>query len=708
MSKKNAFELFLLSAVSLYIELLVIRWMSADIRAFTIFRTFPLIACFVGLGVGFALRKDDNYKHLPLSILLFGLSLKLADIVGISMWGFPALGVFQWNNLTGLLQINAPYMLLIMLTIILLLGIPFGMCVCIGARLGTLFSSLKPLHAYSLNVGGAIAGSILFPLLSRFGIPPWQLLLLPAVIVVIDLVIKTKKVSLIYLTPLIFIPLIYLMVPSQPGKPLVPNLKEYQAAETRTLWSPYQRIDLATFMSPAQKPGDKEQFLGLELSVNHLFYQYYFNTKPGTVLANNQLFDSIRKDYHLPFSFNQAKNVLIVGAGTGQNVSAAIEAGAEHVDAVEIDPVILTIGKEYNEDYSSPKVRSICDDARHFMAQTKNKYDVINFSTLDSHTVAGLGSSVRIDTYVYTKESIRQALSLLTEKGVVEISFATVAPWIKERLFETFRQAAGYSPIMLEGKMQGTIYVLGPAVKNHTLQLPTEYRQLSVEASNNVRTLTDDWPYLYVQPNIIDWPYLLVLIEIILVSIYAGRKFLFGKNNPSDWHMFLLGSAFLLLELHGISFLSLLFGSTWITSALVINSILVMILLANILVDRFTEQITKRLPLVYAALLISILTSYFLPTDVLLMAAQANQLLIYSLMTLITVLPMGIAALIFSASFAKVPNVTQALAFNLFGAVIGGLLEYLSNWWGIRSLDLVAAVLYLASLICYYANKKTK
>lgn len=68
-SKRSmAIELFILSAVSLFLELLVIRWMSADIRAFTVFRTFPLITCFVGLGVGFSLNRSDSYKLLPFAI----------------------------------------------------------------------------------------------------------------------------------------------------------------------------------------------------------------------------------------------------------------------------------------------------------------------------------------------------------------------------------------------------------------------------------------------------------------------------------------------------------------------------------------------------------------------------------------------------------------------------------------------------------------
>jgi spermidine synthase len=40
------------------------------------------------------------------------------------------------------------------------------------------------------------------------------------------------------------------------------------------------------------------------------------------------------------------KNILIIGAGSGNDVAAALLSGAEHVDAVEIDPVINRLGRQ--------------------------------------------------------------------------------------------------------------------------------------------------------------------------------------------------------------------------------------------------------------------------------------------------------------------------------------------------------------------------
>lgn len=698
-------ELFILSAASLYLELLIIRWMSTDFRAFTVFKTFPLITCFVGLGAGFAINRDAHYRLLPLAVLMMALDIKIFDFLGFGIWPLPALSVFQWNNLAGLMQMNTAYIVVFMLIVILLLAFPFGICFCLGARLGVLFGKMKPLTAYSINVAGAVAGSIIFPVLSAFGLPPWQLLLIPTALIVIDLFLKERKFRPALVAPFLLIPPMFLMLPDQDAKPLYEGLLEYKSGKAQTLWSPYQRIDVTVFSkSTDRKKADQSRppgFIGLELSANRAFYQYYLDLKPDSPWSSTVLIDSIRKDYSLPFSFNASKDVLILGCGTGQNVSSALEAGAEHIDAVEIDPVILQVGKKYNPDLCSPKVNIICDDARHFTSNTDKRYDVINYSTVDSHTVCGLGSSVRIDTYLYTKESIAKSLSLLKDDGIMQISFVTFAPWMKERLFASFTEAAGYSPIALEGRNVGTIFLLGRSVKDGTIKIPSYYKRLDLKPGKDVRVLTDDWPYLYVRTDIVDAPYLLLVAEVLLLSAFAGRRFLFAKPHASSWQMFFLGAAFLLLELHAISFLALLYGSTWITSAVVINCVLVLILLANAFVDKFTQQIRQRQAFVYLALLASILSSYFLPTDALLASASNSQFLIYSFMTIVTILPMGIAALIFATAFAGSPNVTQAIAFNLFGAVIGGLLEYLSNYWGIRSLDLVAAALYGASFLAY-------
>ncbi len=707
-SKGKALELFILSALSLFVELLVIRWMSADIRAFTVFRTFPLVTCFVGLGVGFSLGRSNSYKLLPLAILTFAVFMKAADLLGLGVLSFPSLAVFQWQNLTGLVGISASYVAMFLLAIVIVLGIPFGMCVSIASRMGVLFSELRPLPAYCWNILGSLMGGVLFTCLSNTRMAPWQLLLIPLAVTVVLQWKGIRKSAVAGIVALVVIPVLFLGVPSFPAKPLIPALLDYHASKSTTLWSPYQRIDLTVLESSPSEGKRESEFVGLELSANRAFYQYYFNLKSDSPLSKQSLWQTVRHDYALAFSFNNPQSALIVGSGTGQNVSSAVEFGVKDVDAVEIDPVIIDIGKRYNPSNNLPSVRLTCDDARHFFAQCKRKYDVVNFSTLDSHTIAGLGSSVRIDAYVYTRESIRQALGLLNDKGVLVISFSTVAPWTEARLFKTFAAAAGYEPIVIKGTITSCIFVLGPSVKDGSIQIPPGYERLTNTYPNAVRILTDDWPYLYVQPESIDYPYLLVVLEIIALSLFAGRRTLIGKSDPIAWQLFFLGAAFMLLELHAISFLSLLYGSTWITSALVINGILVMILAATLVTDKLIP-VGKNVSAAYFLLFLSIAVSFLVSSEGIVNAmASGHQAVLYGAVTVVTLLPMGIAGIVFASGLRHATNTARGLAFNLFGAVVGGLLEYVSIYVGIRKLLLVAILLYLCSFMAYRLALKHK
>ena len=66
-------------------------------------------------------------------------------------------------------------------------------------------------------------------------------------------------------------------------------------------------------------------------------------------------------------------------------MAAALRHGAQHVDAVEIDPVIVRLGRQYHPErpYDSPRVSVFINDARVFFNHAQRKYDLIVFGHLD-------------------------------------------------------------------------------------------------------------------------------------------------------------------------------------------------------------------------------------------------------------------------------------------------------------------------------------
>jgi SAM-dependent methyltransferase len=408
------------------------------------------------------------------------------------------------------------------------------------------------------------------------------------------------------------------------------------------------------------------------------------------------------------------KDVLIVGSGTGQNTVPAVKHHATNIDAVEIDPRILQLGKEYDPYYKNPAVHLVCDDARHFFNTCNKKYDLIVFSLLDSQTVAGQGSSVRLDSYVYTVDSFKRALSLLKPDGVLFVSFAQAKNWISVRLCETLKAAYGKDVLVLgrkSGSLQAGQALICNAPPDYQDHIDKDRWQSVPPASGQYShsVLTDDWPYLYVEPDVIDWPYFLVVAEVICIAVFCARHSVLSKNTmPIYWQMFFLGSGFLLLELESIARLSLLFGSTWLTSAIVINGVLVLILSANGLVIKFQARIAKQQKLIYAGLFIALLVSFLLPQNSIMALSSSIGSAAYGLIALITLLPMFFAGLIFPSAFGRVDSPPKALTFNLLGSVVGGLLEYSSYYLGNNGLIAVSALLYGCSFLFFLLSQNNE
>ena len=96
--------------------------------------------------------------------------------------------------------------------------------------------------------------------------------------------------------------------------------------------------------------------------------------------------------------------MLIVGAGTGNDVAVALSEGARHIDAVEIDPVIQSLGRRWHPDrpYQSPRVSVHINDGRAVIQNTGSRYDLILFALPDSLTLLTGQSNLRLENYLFT------------------------------------------------------------------------------------------------------------------------------------------------------------------------------------------------------------------------------------------------------------------------------------------------------------------
>ena len=181
----------------------------------------------------------------------------------------------------------------------------------------------------------------------------------------------------------------------------------------------------------------------------------------------------------------------------------------------------------------------------------------------------------------------------------------------------------------------------------------------------------------------------ILLLSLVLVRVVGGP---IRRMRPYA-DLFLLGSAFLLLETRAVTGFALLFGTTWVVNAIVFAGVLLVVLLAVEVTRRIR---TPPVPVVYGLLAASLGLAALLPPTLLLGLPVPLRALAA---VVIAFLPVFFANLVFAKRFAETADPTSAFGANLLGAMLGGCLEYLSLLVGYQALLLVAGVLYLGAFL---------
>ena len=691
--QRAVFDLFLASALGLFLELIFIRWLAAEIRVFAFYKNFALIGAFLGLGLGFAAARNSTAFRRLRSLFLLILAVNcvlilalgrtgLSDLVLANpanaqefIWAGSAVGAsaFQW-----LLLRAAFYSILwAMFILVTVMFVPLGM---ITAQA---FGPFAPLRGYLINILGSLAGILLYTLISFLGWPPAAWFALAGLAAIYFFMPTSGTARRALAIGLAAAPVLLTW--------LVPT------GAARTLWSPYYRIDI----NPQYAESAPGLQLGYELSVNQAWHQILWDLAPSFVSQHYAEapaeFDQIQALYDSPYQVaDHIDQVLVVGAGTGNDVAAALRAGAGHVTAVEIDPVILDLGKELHPEqpYADPaKVTLVNQDARAFFRQDQERYDLIVFGLLDSHTLFSTASSVRLDNFVYTQQALAEVRSHLKPDGLLALSFGVPAQneWIGYRLAQTLTDVFGHPPQTYAMPKDDILFLirLDPIGEPLLHGKETVY-QPDYGASETMDITTDDWPYLYLRQKTIPMAYLIGLAGVVVLGLLMTRRGI-PSFRQVNIHFFFLGAAFFVLETKSITELALLFGSTWIVNAAVIAAILFVIVVANLLVERF--GFTRPWPF-YVFLVLAWGVNYFFPVSNLLGLSLGFRGVLASLAL---ALPLFFAGMVFAITFSQTRSVEVALGSNLLGAVLGGIFEYSSLILGIRALYLFAFLFYLVS-----------
>jgi hypothetical protein len=658
-----------------------IRWVGAEIPLLRVFPNLTLMTTFIGVSIGLATCRKPLVPAPTIAIAVIGITLLLAFASPLNVGHLNLI-----DNLFACVLILA--FLVFNLTVVFM---------SLGRVMGQEFATMPALKAYSFNLLGSLAGVVCFAICSWLWLPPAVWL---AITALIGFLLSDRKlilaigVALIALTAFVY---------------------------RESTWSPYGNIRIVANHEDDDTPLGKGNYILLS---NGDFYHEAVRILPAQSLSEIKtlykncpmLETAVRTWLEIPFLVaSNWDRVLVLGAGSGDDVQAAIVHNAKHIDAVDIDPFIASCGFKRHPErpFLHDNVKVFVEDARTFLRYNKDKYDLIQFGYLDPGQALRVTSFLRIDNYVYTKESILATLNRLSDRGVISMSLSCggSSP-VTRRLYKTITEAWGKPPLTIIREHtrpcdgDWSFFFFGPGVKPITQQALNEAGLRLYPKDNeyfDTRTATDDWPFLYLDFTIAAaYIYLLTLVAAMGLPLQLLAKGLSGKLIPSEvLPMLFLGLAFMLMETKSITALSLLYGSTWIVNSVVIGVILLLAFLANMLADRL--QLMRLAPW-YLCLTLSLILDYFFHIPA---YSEQHPLWLSFLAAVICCLPVFFSGIIFSTLFKRSSNPVMSLAANITGAAFGGILENLCIISGVKSLSLLALALYLFSgLPLLFASKK--
>jgi hypothetical protein len=636
-------RLIFASFLMLFVELALIRWVAANNVYVTRATNFILLASFLGIGIGFlnARSQRDFLRWTPAALLaLVGFVLAFPVILGALSGPHPLQG------LNGTPALPQPVSLAVIF--VLTTGVMAGL----GQAVARLFVRFEPLSAYRLDILGSIAGIAVFSGLSFLDLPPGGWGVVAGCGLVVLLAPRIRWWQLAAVGGAVILLVLESFVPGQH-------------------WSPYNKLAV-------QKIGSGSTQV-LRVSANNVPYQA---ARSLAMLHVEKAF------YFYPYRHvtrSSLNNVLVIGAGTGNDAAVALSEGARHVDAVEIDPLLPKIGREHpNHPFQNPRLTVHIADGREYLQNTTKKYNLIVFALPDSLSALAGQSALRLESYLLTEQSLAAAKSRLAPGGTFAM-YNYYAPFLFNR----------YATTIVDVFHRDPCAEVGPPLGGRRLSVLTVHPGGSVANCTAywhgaaVAPATDDHPFPYLPSATLPGSYLLMLGLILLGSALlvrvAGGSF---SRMRGYLDLAFMGAAFMLLETKNIVQFALLFGATWFVNALVFAGVLVAVYLA---VETARWVRLPRPAVLYAVLIAALALAWLVPQESLLDLPMVPRFLAASVLAFA---PVYLANLVFAQRFSGVDTSNTAFAANLLGAMVGGTLEYIALITGYHFLLILIGVLY--------------
>ena len=310
----------------LFIELALIRWLGANVLYLAYFSNVVLLGSFLGIGLGFlwtSRGRPSLFPYAPAALATLIVLVRVLEVkVGIAggsliFFGLDTSGPPRWVILPVVFVAAAAVM------------------TCIGDGVARAFGQLANLDAYQLDLVGSLLGIAAVALLAFRRAEPIVWGAIAAVGLVVAIRPRASAQLAVTVLPLLFA-LGFLFA---------------ESSEADTRWTPYYKVHTV----PIEGQG------GVVAEVNGI----------PTWLQISAVGNPIYETVYDRIARQDPGDVLIIGAGSGNDVAVANARGASRVDAVEIDGDLLDLGREHpDRPYDDPRVVTHVADGRAFLEQT--------------------------------------------------------------------------------------------------------------------------------------------------------------------------------------------------------------------------------------------------------------------------------------------------------------------------------------------------
>ena len=295
-------QLVLTASLTLFVELALIRWLGANVLYLAYFSNVVLLGSFLGIGAGFlwaGRRTRSLFLFAPAALAMLVVLTGVLDVrVGIAggdliFFGLDTSGPPRWVVLPVVFVAVAAVM------------------ACLGDGVARSFARLGNLDAYQLDLVGGLLGVTAFAAL-----------------------------SFAYAEPVVWGTITAVGLRRRHPTPAIRSDRRSRRAARAPRRRPRHRVGARGHDVDAVLQGAHTEPIadtgGVVAEVNGIPTWLQFRA------VGNPLYETVYER----FTADSPGEVLIIGAGSGNDIAVALARGATAVDAVEIDGHLLDVGRD--------------------------------------------------------------------------------------------------------------------------------------------------------------------------------------------------------------------------------------------------------------------------------------------------------------------------------------------------------------------------